>query len=591
MKKLYIFFQDKRVLRYILAVLILLLSACVFYVLKPLKNETPINRKDNKAEIRKILAKGDFFYSNYKMDSSYYYYNKAQLLCDTKINYIDYVYAITCMATIEAVQGDFIASELLLTKTLPYLKLIKRPRFAANVYELLADNYYYTFDYNNALFYQRKALHLKTSTYRKIGVLNSMCLNYIKQKKYQLAEEILLSLSKIKPEYTETKKLNDIEYSRILDDLGICYFEQGKKTEALEYFKKSLVINLALEDYHAQTYNYKHLSECFQKSDPALSKMYAKKAYELATRLENTKNKIQSLDLLIRSSEGNDLKKYSLKFIALVDSVNKAKLISKNQFALIKYDARKDKFENLQLKKQEAENELHLERQKKRNIVSYIIIVCTTGLSLLLYFYLTLKGRKEKNNEVLQSEIRISKKLHDELANDVYQTLSFAERKDLDHHENKEQFLNILDILYSKTRKISKENSTIRTNEFYQIGLKEMISEFKTPDVNILLNGLDTISWNQIDKNKKITLYRILQELFLNMKKHSKATLVSTIFKVNENNLTVIYTDNGVGISNSRLILKSGLQNVESRIKTINGTITFDNDSKKGFKLSFSFPL
>lgn len=590
MKKLYIFFQKKKVLKNLLAILILLLIVGIFYLLKPVENENLTNRKSNKKEIRKILAKADFFFENYKEDSSYYYYNKARLLCDTKVDYIDYVYAVTCMANIESGQGDFTASELLLTKTLPYLKKIKKPRFAANVYEQFADNYYYTYDYNNALYYQRKALHLKTSNYRKIVVLNSMCLNYIKQKKYRLSEKILLSLLKIKPEYTEIKDIDDNEYARILDNLGICYIEQGKP-ESLRYFQKSLAINLGLKNYNALTYNYKHLSEYYQKTDPAIAKYYGEKAYNLAKELKNTKNKIQSLDLIIRSSEGNDLKKYTQIFIVLVDSANDAKLKAKNQFARIKYDSKQDKFENLQLKGQKAENELQLERQKKRNLVSYIIILCTAGLSLLLYFYLTLKGRKEKNNEILKSEMRISKKLHDELANDVYETLSFAQRKDLEHLENKEHFINNLDILYSKTRKISKENSSIATNEFYQIALKEMISEFQTSHVNILLNGLDTVFWNQIDKNKKITLYRVLQELFSNMKKHSNASLVSTIFKVNKNNLTVIYTDNGIGISDNTLIFKNGLQNVESRIKTINGTITFDKNSKKGFKVSFSFPL
>lgn len=570
--------------------MVFILSGGILYALKISKNESKLNVKVNKIEIRKLLVKADIFYDSYKSDSAYYYYDKAQILCDTKVHYIDYVYAITCMASIEQEQGDFEASELLLTKTLPYLKIIKKPRFAANVYEQFAANYYYNFDYNNAIIYHRKSLLLKTSTYRKIVVLNSLSLNYIKQKKFRLAEKILVSISKIKPNYTSLTLINQNEYARILDNLGICYFEQGKP-EALEYFKKSLAIRTGLKDYDGLTYNYKHLSEYFQKSDPALAKAYAKKAYDYATKLHNVKNRIQSLNLLIKSSEGSDLKRYSITFIQVVDSLKRAKLKSKNQFAGIKYDAIQDKFENLQLKNQQAENELHLERQKKRNIVSYIIIVCTTGLSLLLYFYLTLKGRKEKNDEVLKSEMRISKKLHDELAHDVYHTLSFAEKKDLEHLENKEQFLTHLDVLYSKTRKISKENSIIHTNEFYSVALKEMISEFKTDDVNILLNGLETISWNQIDKNKKITLYRILQELFLNMKKHSKATLASVIFKINENNLTIYYTDNGVGISTHKLILKSGLQNVESRIKTINGTITFDNNSKKGFKLSFTFPL
>jgi signal transduction histidine kinase len=213
------------------------------------------------------------------------------------------------------------------------------------------------------------------------------------------------------------------------------------------------------------------------------------------------------------------------------------------------------------------------------------------GLILFLYFHLTSKGKKEKNVAIFNSEIRISKKLHDELANDVYQTIAFAETRDLEKDDNKEKLLNNLDTIYFRTRNISKENSNISTDKNYPQELKEMISDHKSPEINILTNGFDTIRWNEIGKNKKIILYRVLQEFFMNMKKHSQATLVSVTFKIKDSNMTVIYIDNGIGASNNTLIFKNGLQNVENRIKTINGTLIFDNNSDKGFKLSFTFPV
>jgi len=79
--------------------------------------------------------------------------------------------------------------------------------------------------------------------------------------------------------------------------------------------------------------------------------------------------------------------------------------------------------------------------------------------------------------------------------------------------------------------------------------------------------------------------------MFRNMKKHSEASLVSVTLKISNSLLTVLYADNGVGTTNNPLILKNGLQNVENRIKTIKGTITFDKNSDKGFKVSFTFPI
>jgi signal transduction histidine kinase len=75
------------------------------------------------------------------------------------------------------------------------------------------------------------------------------------------------------------------------------------------------------------------------------------------------------------------------------------------------------------------------------------------------------------------------------------------------------------------------------------------------------------------------------------MRKHSKCSLAVLSFKNNKNNLQIDYSDNGVGASIGKQNLKNGLLNVENRIIAVKGSITFDNNSTKGFKTSFSIPL
>ena len=94
-----------------------------------------------------------------------------------------------------------------------------------------------------------------------------------------------------------------------------------------------------------------------------------------------------------------------------------------------------------------------------------------------------------------------------------------------------------------------------------------------------------------VESNKKIIIYRILQELLVNMKKHSKCTLAAISFQHNGNKLEIQYSDNGVGIIAEKIFLKNGLQNVENRIKAINGSINFDNKSHKGFKVNCFIPI
>lgn len=590
MRKALKLIPNKTILKYLFVILIFLILGNTAYLLKYSNKETPIIKKHPKYEIRKILYKADIFYASYNLDSAYYHYNKAQSLCNTRTQYIDYVYALTCMADIDQIQGDFVASEISLTKTLPYLKKIKKPRFAANVYETFGGNYIYTYDYNNALLYFTKALHLKTSSYRKIVVLNSISQIYIRQKKFKLAESILISLSKIKIIFKNDKVTNDSEYARILDDLGLCYQAQGKP-EALFYYKKSLEIKIRLNDYYSLLYTNMHIAEHFQISNPALAYPYAKKAYMFAFKLDDARNKLQGLKVLTKTSPENNLKKYINQFIQLADSIEKVEKSTKSQFSRIKYYSKKDKTENLQLKAEKAENELEIEKQKNRHIISYVLIVLIISFITFLYFHLKSKGRKQKDTAIFESEIRISKKLSDELTHEIYQTLTHAQNNDLEKEVNKEKLLNNLDFIYSKIRNISKENSPVVIDKNYPIALKEMISGFQTSEVNFILNGFDSILWNKIDKNKKITIYRVLHEILLNMKKHSNASLVVINFKTGNNQIFINYVDNGKGIPINNISFNKGLQNVENRILSIKGEIDIDSTSDMGFKVFIKLTL
>ena len=97
-------------------------------------------------------------------------------------------------------------------------------------------------------------------------------------------------------------------------------------------------------------------------------------SYNQFTIVNNADERLSSLKLIIQNSSGTELKKYSTIYVNLVDSIFEVRQKAKNQFARVKYDSKREKNENLKLKTHKAENELQLERQKNRNIISYIII-------------------------------------------------------------------------------------------------------------------------------------------------------------------------------------------------------------------------
>lgn len=588
------FFQKKHIVFYSLILFIVL--AVGLYKSFSAKNTFAEKsfRKNHSAEIQKILKKGNDYWHSGKNDSAIIYFHKAESLCNPKEIYADeYVTSLTNIADIQQRDGDYYESQNNLAKTFPYLEKTSQKKLTLNVYSMLSYNYYRTYDNEKALYYNRKALKKAVSTYRKAQIINDIAFIYLQQKKYEAVISLLEPLSKHKIVNTIEPKYTDLQHAAVLYNLGLAYLRYGNhKEKAFDCLNKSLELTLNSNDDYELISNYYALSLYYKaNNNPKLTKINAEKAYNCAKRAKATTNEINMLAGLIEADDAKNSKKHWKIYSRMVDSLIISRKKAKNQFADIIYDSKKDKEENLELKNQKSENKLQLERQKNRSTISYVIISFSVFLVLFLSLYMSAKAKKAKNDAINESELRISKKLHDELANDISQVLSFAESNDIENSDNKEKLLSNLDQIYYKARNISKENSFINTDETYLPILKEMISGYKTSNVNILLNGFDTVNWNKIGRSKKIILYRVLQELFENMKKHSNASLVSFTIKVHDKNLTGTYIDNGDWEKNNRLILKNGLQNVENRIKTINGTITFVNNVEKGFKANFNFPI
>jgi signal transduction histidine kinase len=563
-----------------ITILLLILFSC-----QKKKHTAIVAPKSTKAQVVKLIAIADKLYDEKNFDSAFYYYNQVKSICNPMTDSENFVSTLDRMADIQQNRGDYSGSESTATEAIPYLKYIKNPKHAWNTYVILGINFLNTYDYNAALKYFKKAFALNTTNWRKAAAQNNIAITYIQQKKYTEAIFIFENLLK-----TDGVKKFEEHYARALDNIGLCYLKIKDK-KALSHLNKALKIRTEINDNVGLGLSYHNLAQLHLENNLPLAKKYMLLSYEQYTRTNQIDSRMSSLNLLINYSTNTELKKYSLLYIHLNDSITEVRQKAKNQFAKIKYDTKKEKDENLKLKTYKAENELQLERQKNQNIISYILIALSLSLIVVLYFYLTSRGNREKIEATYKSETRIAKKLHDELANDIYHTMAFAENKNLALSENKEQLLTNLDAIYLRTRDISKENSPIITSEKYTFYLKEMISRFNTSNTTLLLNDIEFIPWSEIEKNKKITVYRVLQELLVNMKKHSNATLVGINFKKTDKSVIINYTDNGKGIDVHNIIFKNGLHNVESRILSIKGEIDIDTAVDKGFKVFIKFPL
>jgi len=547
------------------------------------KKQNNSQKKPDVTEINKLLAIGHKHYENEEFDSSYYYYNKAKSAAEIKKDTSRIIHSIAWLAEIQRVLADYSNSEATAVEALPFLENNKKyPNGKWNIYNALGNNYLNTFDNDKALYYFNKALNLKTDSIEKAGMKNNIALVYIEQEKYQDAIKTLSPLT------LKKEVLDDAEaYSRVLDNLGYCYYKVGSP-KALDYLNQSKKIRIQKKNDRGLIGSYYHLFEYYKKNNLNLANNYAHLAYEKATKVNHVDDRLECLALLIQNSPGNKSKEFSKLYLHINDSINKIRLKAKNQFAKIRYDSTKEKNENLKLK---AQTVLQQKEQLNRNLLLYIVVGIIITMSILVGNFLVAKNKREKIKSSYNAEIRIAKKLHDELANDVFQTMAFAETQDLSTTQNRETLLNNLETIYSRTRNISKENSTIEAGPMFISSLKEMISGFNSNEVNVLINGIETINWGTIDSNKKITIYRVIQELLVNMKKHSQCNLAVLTFKKNDNKVQVDYSDNGIGVDFDEKKSRNGLQNVENRILAIKGNVTFDTKSNKGFKVNIIFPI
>ena len=475
------------------------------------------------------------------------------------------IYFLRQIAIIQYKLGDYHGSEVSVVEALKYLSNDKEsPNNIENkvgLYNQLGRIYMELSDYETAIKYFNTALSF-TANESDINIINNnKALIYISQNKYELAEKEFLKV------YRNSVNKNDIKQtSRAIDNLG---FIESKlnRPKALENLLFALELRKTKNDYEGMYASYKHLMEYYRdRNNFKSSKYYGEKSYDIAKSINSASFLQDALSRLVDIGDST----HFLEYKKITDSIFKARQVQENKYAKIKYD-----YTEKEHKLEIAE----LEKEKQKNLKLFYLSL--GGLITLAFIFtmifLKSKHKKDKIQEVYITETRISKKVHDEVANDVYQVMSKLQG----YSNSKEEVLDDLENLYARARDISKENGALDVNDHYEILLNDLLLSYKNDQVNIITRGISKMPWNSVESLKKITLYRVLQELMVNMKKHSHASNVALTFNQINNKITISYKDDGVGC---KIKKSSGIQNMENRIKSINGSIIFESEIEKGFK-------
>ncbi len=540
------------------------------------------NKSPKEIIAQKYSEVGDSFVKDNKLDSAFYYYLKSTELFKEEGNSTYIAYNLVGMAQIQQTFGDYYSSEETLTEAMPYINNDLQYQSAANnLFGIAAKELK---NYDDAVRYYSSVLKTVKDSVARVAVLNNIATVYIEQKKYKKA--IIL----LKP-FLRTTILDTLQSkkARIIDNLGFAYYKDNQISKGLDLMRQALAIRTSINDSYGSIESYLHLADYYQNKDYQKSKINALNAYYEATKQQSIDERLEALSFLMSHNQQKGVNQYSILFINLNDSIKKVRNNAKNQFAKIRYDSRKAILESIKYKGQRAETLLELETQKNQKYLLFFgFFILLGGIVLVINYYKT-KTKRERLEANYSTETRISKELHDELANDVFYAMTFAGTQDLQNPVKKETLLDHLDKIYRRTRNFSKANSSIETGEHFEHNLKQMLSSYKSSSTEVIIKNGNTIDWSKVQTEKKIAIQRVLQELMVNMKKHSQASFVIIGFDMDQNTLRIDYSDNGVGFS-QQLILKNGLQNAENRIEAVNGILTFDSQTNKGFKAKILFP-
>ena len=419
-------------------------------------------------------------------------------------------------------------------------------------------------DYDNAINYYNISLELAEGKGDSISALNNLANVYKDQgNNEQAAKSFQLA-------YNKASQIKDFRDTwRILDNLGFVQSKLGVGG-ALEKMKKALEMKLEVNDIESISYSYKHLALYYiDKGEKQKALTNLKNAYETAF---NTSEKAKILSIKMLLHPDREVREAQM----LNDSIKKAEQDRDNKYASQKYN-----YEKLEKEKAEEKNKMYL--------------AATAGSVALLstvfvFFYYKQRQKIVRAEERHLVENTLTKKVHDEVGNDIFYLMtqiqtnpeSFLERNGL-------KILDGLNAIYGKARDISKDYTSVNTGPEFKEELLALLNSYSNSVTKIVTNKVASDFWETVAAIKKEQVFRILQELLTNMKKHSEATLVAVTFIKTKRSILMKYADNGKGVSLQTFTSRNGLRNVESRIESIGGTLTFDSSPNKGFKVNVEF--
>ncbi len=201
----------------------------------------------------------------------------------------------------------------------------------------------------------------------------------------------------------------------------------------------------------------------------------------------------------------------------------------------------------------------------------------------------TILAQEKERNE-------LGRELHDNI-NQILATIKMYLGMAKSGHNAPEDFLGkSYEHVNEAIEEIRKLSHSLVAPSLGDIGLKEALQELvedasllNDRQVQLLID--EKYYENDIDKNKELMFYRIVQEQLNNITKHAQANKVVISLKADNGNIALSVADNGVGFDSTQKSKGIGLKNISNRVEFYSGIMNIISSPGKGCTLEVFIPV
>ncbi len=400
---------------------------------------------------------------------------------------------------------------------------------------------------------------------------------------------------------------------KINNNMGLMLQKKGLNKEAVSYFRKALALSDSVSDgYHYILTSANLGYSLFLLHDYTSAEHYLLLSIRLSERTGLKDGTIAAYYYLARTynkTGRNDLAySYQEKYVKLLEEYfnkDKAKAISELEI----------KYQTAVNAKELSDKKLLVEAQYRRIEKQEKLIIMVTSITIfaLLFFSLLFiqkarlnkerMSRMKKEQQILslsnlmageeKERRRIAEELHDGiggmLAAFKMNFHSFLEKFSVTKEES---FYELMSMLDDTSKEVRRTSHNLMPDILIRYGLAEALRRYIAgiTNKNKLMIDLQIVGHPDFaDKSLELSLYRILQELIQNIVKHAEATHALVQVNQQDNIISILVEDNGIGHGLMEEPDGIGLNNIRNRVQSFEGKIDIQAGAGKGMMVYLEF--